>query len=373
MDRGQSSLRGALPGRDGRRARVQPSAEGFGGAGRDVDAGRTRQDLAGRGLVGAYGFDAGSGATATDASGNRNVGAIRGANWTTRGRFHRALRFDGGDVVRVPASASLNLSTAMTLSAWVRPTESQSGWRTVLARQTDAYFLTAGGGRRREGRLQTIDGVRVPLLIIAAIWSCLALAGARTPSVRGRRLWYWPPVALFVAGSAVDAALTPSDTLIGPTLVALWFAMVASRRGDVAVMWVLVAAFAGVTVVSVADPDALALGHDHGGIARSAALGLLIATAAAERSRVRSVGRTCARCGLTWPCPLIRSARRLTCSSGHLTCSSGHLTCSSGHLTCSARQPTCSVPQPTRSEPHPIRSARRPADVGGASVFRSVA
>jgi hypothetical protein len=238
------------------------------------------------GLVGAYGFDAGSGATAADASGNRNIATIRGASWTTRGRFHRALRFDGGDdVVRVPASASLNLSTAMTLSAWVRPTESQSGWRTVLARQTDAYFLMAGGGRRREGRLQTIDGVRVPLLIIAAIWGCLALAGARAPSVRGRRLWYWPPVALFVAGSAADAALTPSDTLIGPTLVALWFALVASRRGEAAVMWVLVAAFAGVTVVSVADPGALALGHDHGGIARSAALGLLIATAGLQSAR----------------------------------------------------------------------------------------
>ena len=50
-----------------------------------------------------------------------------------------------------------------------------------MARQTDAYFLMATGGRRREGRLQTFDGIRVPLLIVAAIWGCFALAGARAP------------------------------------------------------------------------------------------------------------------------------------------------------------------------------------------------
>jgi hypothetical protein len=40
-------------------------------------------------------------------------------------------------MVRVPASAALDLKDAMTLSAWVRPTESQAGWRTILHRQTD--------------------------------------------------------------------------------------------------------------------------------------------------------------------------------------------------------------------------------------------
>jgi hypothetical protein len=49
-------------------------------------------------------------------------------------------------VVRVPASSSLDLSVAMTLAAWIRPADSQAGWRTVVHRQTDAYFLMAGGG-----------------------------------------------------------------------------------------------------------------------------------------------------------------------------------------------------------------------------------
>ena len=31
----------------------------------------------------------------------------------------------------------------MTLSAWIRPSASQSGWRTIMQRETDAYFLNA--------------------------------------------------------------------------------------------------------------------------------------------------------------------------------------------------------------------------------------
>ena len=31
----------------------------------------------------------------------------------------------------------------MTLSAWIRPAASQSGWRTIVQRQADAYFLNA--------------------------------------------------------------------------------------------------------------------------------------------------------------------------------------------------------------------------------------
>ena len=54
------------------------------------------------------------------------------------------MSFNGiNSVVRVAGSASLNLTSAMTLSAWIRPTASQSGWRTIMQRQADAYFLNA--------------------------------------------------------------------------------------------------------------------------------------------------------------------------------------------------------------------------------------
>jgi Concanavalin A-like lectin/glucanases superfamily len=52
-------------------------------------------------------------------------------------------------VVRVASAASLNLTTGMTLSAWVQPTVSQTGWRTIVQRQADAYFLTASSNQAR--------------------------------------------------------------------------------------------------------------------------------------------------------------------------------------------------------------------------------
>ena len=47
------------------------------------------------GLVAAYSFDAGSGSTAADASGNGNDGTINGATWTTAAKFGNALSFNG--------------------------------------------------------------------------------------------------------------------------------------------------------------------------------------------------------------------------------------------------------------------------------------
>jgi fibronectin type 3 domain-containing protein len=96
------------------------------------------------GLVGAWGFGEGSGPTTADASGNGNLGTLTGASWSTQGRYGNALSFNGtNSVVRVASSQSLNLVTGMTLSGWIRPGASQSGWRTIVQRQADAYFLTA--------------------------------------------------------------------------------------------------------------------------------------------------------------------------------------------------------------------------------------
>jgi hypothetical protein len=240
------------------------------------------------GLVAAYGFDAGSGRMAADSSGKGNTGTISGATWTSRGRFGSAVRFDGaGQMVRVPASAALDLKGTMTMSAWVRPSDPQAGWRTILHRQTDAYFLAAGGGTYpAEGAL---DDLRVVLMVIAALWLCVTLAGRRPPSVAGRRLWYWTPVVLFLVGSAADAALAPSITLIGPALVAVWCALSAGRRSEAAIMYLLAAAFTAVSVASVIGPGEIASTDDDGGIARSIALGWLLVTAgvliALRRSR----------------------------------------------------------------------------------------
>ena len=54
--------------------------------------------------------------------GQRKRGTITAGSWSTQGRYGNALSFNGtNSVVRIPSSASLNLTTAMTLSAWIRP------------------------------------------------------------------------------------------------------------------------------------------------------------------------------------------------------------------------------------------------------------
>lgn len=232
----------------------------------------------GAGLVGAYAFDKGSGSLAADASGNGNTGAIIGAHWTSRGRFGGALHFDGDDdKVRIPASESLDLQRGMTLSAWSRPGESQDGWRTILHRQTDAYFLTAGGGTYQA--LGTLDDALAALIVGTALWFCLLLAGTAGRRAGGRRRSWWGPVALFLAGSLLDAALTPSGTLFGPTLLAGWFALTASHRAEAVSMSVITVVFTAVTLVSLAGEGGLDLARDDGGFARSVALGVLFVVA----------------------------------------------------------------------------------------------
>ena len=87
------------------------------------------------GLVAAYSFDGGSGSTLTDVSGKGNNGSISGPSWTTAGRNGGALNFDGiNDLVTVQDAASLDLTTGMTLEAWVRPTAGTS-WRTVVTKE----------------------------------------------------------------------------------------------------------------------------------------------------------------------------------------------------------------------------------------------
>jgi PKD repeat protein len=73
------------------------------------------------GLVAAYAFDEVGGSAAADVSGNGNHGYIKGPIRST-GVFGQALIFDGiDDWVAVNDSISLDLSTDLTLEAWVYP------------------------------------------------------------------------------------------------------------------------------------------------------------------------------------------------------------------------------------------------------------
>ncbi|KQW52750.1 hypothetical protein ASC77_00025 [Nocardioides sp. Root1257] len=102
-------------------------------------------------LVAAYGLNEGTGTTFADASGSGNGGSVFQATWTA-GKYGTALSFDGtNDYASVPDAPSLDLSSPMTLEAWVRPTAS-SGWRTILMKETPndlAYSLYATSGTNR--------------------------------------------------------------------------------------------------------------------------------------------------------------------------------------------------------------------------------
>jgi PKD repeat protein len=108
------------------------------------------------GLVAAYNFNAGSGTTILDASGTNNKGTFgTGVTWTTQGKFGAGLLFDGtSGKVTIPDSASLRLSTAMTLEAWVKPSTVDGKWRDVIYKGNDNYYLSASStnGGKPAGR-----------------------------------------------------------------------------------------------------------------------------------------------------------------------------------------------------------------------------
>jgi Concanavalin A-like lectin/glucanases superfamily len=136
----------------------------------------------GTGLAAAYGFDEGTGVTVLDASGNGNTGTVNGGATWVAGRYGNALSFNGTNArVFVNAASSLDLGGEMTLEAWVQPTASQSGWRTIVQREVDAYFLNgshdgvalgpSGGGTL--GGSTTFTGATSAMAIGA--WTHLAL------------------------------------------------------------------------------------------------------------------------------------------------------------------------------------------------------
>ena len=102
-----------------------------------------------QGLVAAYSFE-NAGTTVADASGNGNTGTIANATWTTAGKYGNALVFNGTNAwVTIPDSASLHLTTGMTLEAWVNPSTVSSAWRDVIYKGNDNYFSGGNIVRRR--------------------------------------------------------------------------------------------------------------------------------------------------------------------------------------------------------------------------------
>lgn len=169
----------------------------------------------GNSLVAAFGFDAGAGTTAADSSGRGNNGTISGATWTA-GRFGGALAFNGTtNWVTVNDANSLDLTTGMTLEAWVRPNALNS-WNSVLLKETGsglayslyanqdvprpAVFVQVGGGDRSTAGTATLplntwshlaatyDGNTLRFYVNGALANSAPLAGSITVSTGALRI-----------------------------------------------------------------------------------------------------------------------------------------------------------------------------------------
>ena len=136
------------------------------------------------GLVAAYGFEETSGPTATDSSGQSNPGTlVNGAARTASGKIGRAIDFDGvNDYVSVADANSLDLTTGMTLEAWVQ-LDTVSSWRTAILKEkpgSDIYALYASNSANApQGEVITGTGAVVktgaPPPLTAGTWTHLAV------------------------------------------------------------------------------------------------------------------------------------------------------------------------------------------------------
>jgi O-glycosyl hydrolase len=105
------------------------------------------------GLVGAWGFEEGTGSATADASGNGLHGTLTNAVWVDAGKYGKALSYNGRDAwVTVADNALLRLATGLTIQAWVRPTAASTDFATVALKEgagSFAYALYGADGANR--------------------------------------------------------------------------------------------------------------------------------------------------------------------------------------------------------------------------------
>ena len=105
------------------------------------------------GLVAAYGFEEASGTTTADQTGLGHTGTLSGPTRSTLGKFGRALSFDGvNDWVTVADANDLDVTTTMTVEAWVFPTATTNAWRTTLAKEQSSGLSYAMMANSSSGR-----------------------------------------------------------------------------------------------------------------------------------------------------------------------------------------------------------------------------
>ena len=157
------------------------------------------------GLVASYAFEEASGATTADQTGLGHTGTISGATRSTLGKNGRALSFDGNaDWVTVADANDLDLTTSMTLEAWVYPTTTNNVWRAVVAKERARPGLRDDGAVVIPGR---------PYAVISTTGEQLAQGPTTLPANT------WAHMAATYDGSAlrfyINGALVTTKAAIG--------------------------------------------------------------------------------------------------------------------------------------------------------------
>src|SRR5437660_945341 len=131
----------------------------------------------GTGLLGYWAFDEGTGTTAIDSSGSGNNGVLFHSPAFIAGRMGNALSFNGvNQYVQVSSTSGLNLSNAITLAAWINPSD-VTAYRTIVVK--GAAGLRGYGMNLINGNLNFIKvngtDVASSVAISAGVWQHVAI------------------------------------------------------------------------------------------------------------------------------------------------------------------------------------------------------
>ncbi|MDD3926772.1 MAG: LamG domain-containing protein, partial [bacterium] len=102
-------------------------------------------------ITGRWALDETSGTTATDRSGNGNNGTL--TNMTTpdcwvNGKIGKALQFDGvDDYVNCGSGSSLDITDKLTIEAWIKPADTNSGYHMIACKSSFTYFFAVNSGK----------------------------------------------------------------------------------------------------------------------------------------------------------------------------------------------------------------------------------